>query len=219
MDKDKTEGIVVAAGVGAPASIKKIEAVQKLMENKVRGFIVAAYPGMGQEVYLSIYDDYKILSLDDYNLESEDWAMKYAEDAIKMVTIYGFKICFVVPKKEILGALYYLNEAFLVVYPAIDKDKFLLRMFEMYSKIMSPKHAQEIADVIKDYDEDIKELKLYFNSVSSSTGIINEEVLNRFIEIQDLKKRKDILLAIGSLKDMKASAYKKSKKKTKRHKA
>lgn len=182
----------------------------------IRGFIVAAYPGMGQEIYLSIYDDYTVLYLDDYDLTAEDWPTKYVEDAIRLISGGGIKICFVMPRKEIIEKLHEIQEPFLIVYPSIPKDNFLLRMFEMYSKPRSMhknRFDNMLADVIKNYDKDIDNLKLYFNSISSSTGIVNEEVLKRFVNIPTNKKRQDVLTAIGTMKDMKASALKKSKKK------
>ena len=158
----------------------------------IRGFIVAAYPGMGQEIYLSIYDEYKVLYLDDYDLTADDWPKKYVEDAIRLgfpeVVLKYVLLCL---EKEIIEKLHEIQEPFLIVYPSIPKDKFLLRMFEMYSKPRSMhknRFDNMLADVIKNYDKDIDNLKLYFNSISSSTGIINEEVLKRFVEIPTNKK-------------------------------
>lgn len=185
----------------------------------MKGFIVAAYPGMGQEIYLSIYDDFKVLYLDEYDLTKPEDVTRYVNDAIRLVSGGGIKICFVMPQKQIIEELYKTQEPFLIIYPNIPKDKFLLRMFEMYDKPRSmykDRFNKMIADVIKNYDKDIENLKLYFNSIASGNGIINEEVLKRFYEMQDLKKRRSVLMAIGTLKDMKASALKKSKKKKKR---
>ena len=79
----------------------------------------------------------------------------------------------------------------------------------MYFRNPSVSNGKSLADVVLNHDQHIGELRLYPNSVSFSTGIINEDFLKQILEM-DMESRTKVIKA---LKVMKTSPKRESVKK------
>lgn len=166
---------------------------------KKPGLIVAAYPGMGQEIYASIYDDFYILSSYDYNKESESWAKDYVKDALKCVEHDKCKVCFIDPHKAVIKHLGELKKPFIIFYPGTPKDITLRTLATSYFRTPTVSTGKALADVVLNHDERISELRLYPNSIQFSNGFINEELIKQLIDMDDDDRRK-VMNALGVMK-------------------
>jgi hypothetical protein len=176
---------------------------------KKPGLIVAAYPGMGQEIFTAIFPTYVQLSMHDYRRENEDWAKQYAKDAFDLVNNGECEVCFIDPHKNVIKYLGELTQSFMIFYPGTKKDAILKNLAIMYFRNPSVSNGKSLADVVLNHDQHIGELRLYPNSVSFSTGIINEDFLKQLLEM-DMESRTKVIKA---LKVMKTSPKRESVKK------
>ena len=166
---------------------------------KKPGLIVAAYPGMGQEIYTSIYDDFDMISSYDYNKENEDWAKEYVQDVINCVERGKCKVCFIDPHKAVIKHLGELKKPFIIFYPGTPKDTTLRTLATLYFRTPTVSTGKALADVVLNHDERIKELRLYPNSIQFSNGFINEELIKQLIDM-DTEGRLKVMRALGVMK-------------------
>ena len=175
---------------------------------KKPGLIIAAYPGMGQEIYTAIYDNYLQLSIHDYKRDNEDWAKKYAEDAVDLVTKTQCEVCFIDPHKKVLESLGELNHPFLIFYPGTKKEQLLKTLAIIYFRNPSVRTGKYLADVVLNFEEQIADLRLYPNSISLANSIVNEDFIKQILDMNNEERIK----VIKALKVMKTTAQREKQK-------
>lgn len=177
---------------------------------KKQGILIAVYPGMGQEIFTHVYNDYVMVSLSDYRKDNPDYIKTYVEDALRLVTNGENSVCFIDTNTEVIKHLGELQIPFLIFYPGTPKDSILRNLSNIFLKNPSISTGKTIADVILHYDNKIAELRLYNNSIMFTKGIISDEVVKDFIKMDEVQF-KDF---IKNLAVMKITNRENSNKKT-----
>ena len=162
------------------------------LDTKKTGLIIAVYPGMGQEIFTNVYNDYIMISLSDYRKDNPDFVKTYVEDALRLVSDGANSVCFIDTDTEVIKELEEMNIPFLIFYPGISKDTLLRNLANMYLKNPSVSFGKTIADVILHYETKIAELRLYNNSIMFNAGIISDEVVKNLIKMSEDERQKFI---------------------------
>jgi len=171
---------------------------ESTIDLKKPGIIIAVYPGMGQEVYSKFYDNYFHLESYPYYTKKmprgKSQGMMYALDAINKVQQEDYDICFVDAHTDVLNYLKGLNQDFIIFYPTPTQKKevVLERIARIYSNRMSLYSAGLLVYVTKNHVKKINDLRMYPNSIASSKGILNEELLLEISRATPLERRKII---------------------------
>ena len=197
---------VVVTGAGTTIKNERKKILSALEGKNKPGLIIAAYHGMGQEAYLAIHDDYDQLTKEDYYISVDKdyskWVSKYVDDAIFAVTTVGLKVCFISTDEDILNELIKRDQEFYIFYPSpITKQQVIERVTKTYFRSPTIVSGNALTDVVAGFDNDINRLREFSNSMMSSTGIINEEVLNNLIEM-DTISRNGVLRALKAMKSV-----------------
>ena len=217
MNEKKEEDKKVVIGIdGEMAHTAKIIINGK--KPRKEGLIIAAYPGMGQSVYTSIYDNYKSLSIHDYETTKES-AKQYIEDAINLLTDEKnpCSVVFVDAVSVVLDELSSIGRSFFIFYPATKKESVLELLAKTYYNYPTKANGYYLSEVILYHKVMVKMLQRYPNSMSSVTGIINEEIITKLLAMSE-KERLGVMNAIGKMKEHKseeAKTHRTNKKKSK----
>ena len=159
---------------------------------KKPGLIVAAYPGMGQEIFTNVYHDYVMISLSTYRKDNPDYLKTYIEDALGLISDGTNTVCFIDTDTDVIKELGEMNIPFLIFYPGTPKDTVLRNLANMYLKNPSVSFGKTIADVILHYETKIAELRLYNNSIMFNAGIVSDEVVKNLIKMSEQERQKFI---------------------------
>jgi hypothetical protein len=192
-------------------------ATQELSKNTKQGLIILAYPGMGQTIYPDVYSTYKHLSVHQGFIgKSKNWEEHYVKAAINLINEDDCDVCFIdayVSTNAIIKELEKVKQPFLIFYPGTSKESLLRSMALVYLKKPTQDNAMALADVILNHDHRIANLRQYSNAIMSSTGIVNEEVLERLVEM-DNDTRLKTMMAMVKIKQMKMNNQNKPKEGT-----
>lgn len=207
--KDIPGAKIVVAGGASHGKVSLMHEVHEAM--KKNGVIIAAYPGMGQEIFAEIYENYEHLKYSEFTKEMDELhtdldERAYANAAIDMVSVHkgGMDICFVDAHTDVIKYLGQTDVAFITFYPITSKESIVQRMATMHNRKPSVYTAETLAYVIANHDEKIEELRLYSNSIASGTGILNEDLLKDFVKMDERER----IAVIQSFTIMKKKKYK-----------
>lgn len=174
---------------------------------KKQGLIIAAYPGMGQEVFASINDAYLVMGARNETYQKTAatpvWAyVDYAEDAMKLVSDTGrYDVCFIEPHEDVLN---YLNtigyNTYIIAYPGCSKDSVLRTIASMYMRNPSTELGMALADVAIHFDRDVAALRKYPNSIMFKGGLINNDLLTQLVNMEPIDRKK-VIQALSVIKE------------------
>lgn len=164
-----------------------------------KGLIVVAYQGMGKTTLTEKNKNYFDLESSNYDKSDELWYKKYVQDAIKKVTEDGYDICFTSSHAVVREELIKQNAQFVIFYPSVPKEQYVEKLAVRYFKEKTIKNGSALANAVLDYEKNIKELRLYSNSISSDTGFMKQDVLDLFTGMDHVKREK-VIANIGYAK-------------------
>lgn len=168
--------------------------------------LIAAYPGMGQDALEVKHKDYGFLSTFDYPKEAdgwdEGWSRKFAVELIRLVKLGEKKVYFFDPHPDVITHLEDLGQELFIFYPNTNKNSVLGILAVIYCRNASFRNGKALADVALNYETHMQVLKMYYNSVAFSTGLIEPSFLNQLIAL-NATGRANVL---AKIKDMKVKS-------------
>ena len=197
--------IHVQTGIAGRGKMSSIDGI--INSKATEGIIIAAYPGMGQEVYTSMYDNYVILNVHDAYIVHDGYGNQrvdvegYVRDAMNLVSNPDghYDVCFVDPITDVIEELKEYKKPFFILFPTTKKESILKTLAIMYHRNPSVANGQALTDVILNHDHRIEVLKSYPNSIVSTTGIINQTLITELLTM-DEKGRFGVMSALASMK-------------------
>lgn len=177
---------------------------------KKPALIIAAYPGMGQEIFSSIYDNYKVISMHEFTKKEDNWADTYVKHILEAIEEDGIDVCLVDPHKTVITKLGELRKPFLIFYPGTDKTSIMKMLATLYFRNQSVVNAKYLADVVLNHDDAIEDLRKYPNSILISNGILSYDLIEQLIAM-DEEGRNRIVTTLRKMKETGNHPFKESK--------